>query len=185
MDEVVNEVPVTEVPATEMVVTAQPGEKTDSALLLKSLQEEREEKRELKAEIERLKTQTTPSSEFSDEGLLLKKEIDGLKAKDAQREALAQLSSLQTEYPALKDKQAEFDEYRTQNPGLPLSTAAKGFLIDHDLFEAPGRKGLERPSGGARVVPKAGMTAEDIADLRINDFRRYSKLLKDGKIEVE
>lgn len=171
-------------PVEVVTETVQPGEKTDSALLLKSLQEERDKRRDLEAEVEKLKTQ--PQSDvFSDEGKLLKKEIDDLKLADARREEQAQLSSLQTQFPAIKDKQAEFDEYRQQNPGMHLTTAAKAFLVERDLFEAPSRKGLEKQSGGGRQAPKDGYSADDIADLRNNNFRQYKKLLQEGKIKVD
>jgi hypothetical protein len=184
MDEVVNETPVTEEQKVEEVVTPQPGEKTDSALLLKSLQKEREEKRALEAQLKAL--QETPQSNevFSDEGLLLKREIDALKQAQAQKDEQIALSGLQSQFPAIKDKAAEFENFRSENPGMRLETAAKAFLVENDLFEKPARKGLESQSGGGRVAPKEGMSAEDVKDLRNNNFRKYAQLLREGKIKV-
>lgn len=185
MEEVVNTPEaVTETPKTEAVVTTQPGEKTDSALLLKSLQEEREKRRLAEEEIANLKA--TPQNDvFSDEGLALKKEIDAIKATQALKDEREALSGLQSQFPAIKDKAAEFENFRSENPGMKLETAAKAFLVENDLFEKPARKGLERQSGGGRTAPKEGMSVEDVADLRVNNFRKYSQLLREGKIQVD
>ena len=184
MDEVVNknEEVVTESPKAEPVVTSQPGEKTDSALLLKSLQEERDKRRELEAQ---LALQTPPNDVFSDEGRLLKKEIDDLKAATARREEEERLSLVQSQYPAVKDKSAEFEQFRADNPGMRLETAAKAFLVENNLFDTQPRKGLERQTGGGRTAPKEGMSVDDITELRTTNFRKYSQLVREGKIKVD
>ena len=60
---------------------ATPGTKTDSALLLKSLQEEREKRRELEEELTNLKSSVPSDEVFSDEGKALKSEINILKSE--------------------------------------------------------------------------------------------------------
>ena len=179
MDEVVNpDAPVTGEPAKEEV--AQPGEKTDSALLLKSLQEERDKRRELEAELKRLSEQ--PVGTFSDGEQYLKQEIESLKTQISEKETLAKL---QGQYPALADKLAEFNEFRSdpENAGMKLETAAKAFLVEKDLLSEPKpRKGLEKGSGGTRAQPKTGRTEEEIAELRKNNFRKYMRELKAGTL---
>lgn len=187
MDPVVNEegVVVTEQPKVEPVVTPQPGEKTDSALLLKSLQEEREKRKLLEEENRTLKETPQITEGYSDEGLRLKKEIDNMKLAQARRDEADTLSRIESQFPAVRDKSAEFEQYRTENPGMGIETAAKAFLVEKDLFTAPARKGLEKQLGGGRTPPKEGMSIEDVSDLRNNNYRKYSQMVREGKIKVE
>lgn len=96
------------------------------------------------------------------------------------------LAILEVKYPAIKDKRAEFDEYRTQYAGIKLESVAKLFLAEHDLLgEAPKRKGLEKAGGGARTVPKPGsMSGEEARNLRTSNYREYTKQIKEGKLKV-
>lgn len=186
MEEVVNEVLVTEEPHTEEVVTKpvpKPGEKTDSALLLKSLQEEREEKRLLKEEIATLRA--APQKEvFSDEGQVLFNEITQLKSKLASQEKAEKLSSVFEQNPILKDKAAEFDAYLQDNEGMKLETAAKAFLIENNLSPTiQTRKGLEKQSGGGRVVPSGEPTIDELDNLRTTNYRKYSDMVRKGQIK--
>lgn len=177
MEDVVKEdAPVTEEPAKEVVA---PGAKTDSELLLKSLQEERDKRRALEDELKRLSEQ--PVGNFSDEGQLLKKEIESLKVQMTEREKLV---DLQSKHPVLADKMSEFNEFRSlpENEGMRLETAAKAFLFEKDLLDTKPRKGLEKDSGGPRTQPKIGRTEEEIADLRKNNFRKYMSELKKGTL---
>ncbi len=155
----------------------QAGSKTDSALLLKSLQEEREKRRELEQIL--AEKQTVPEPDiFSDEGKILKDEISQLK------ESIA-LKELKDKFPALKDKSSEFDEFRKEYPSVPLEKVSKLFLAEKDLLDTtPERKGLEKQSGGGRTVPQAGMSVDDISKLRQTNFRKYLELTKAGKINV-
>lgn len=174
----------TEQTPVEVVTETVPGEKTDSALLLKSLQEERDKRRDLEAEIATLKTQ--PVAEvFSDEGKLLADKIARLEQDRDDERRQNQMTQVQLQYPAIKDKSAEFDNYLAENPGMRLEVAAKSFLVENNLFESQPRKGLERQTGGGRVSPKEGMSVEDITDLRTNNFRKYAQLLREGKIKVD
>lgn len=179
-DPIVNEEPVIEAPETveEVTETApQPGEKTDSALLLKSLQEERDRRRQLEQQLETIKS--VPEV-YSDEGEALRTQIRSLEEKYERKE-------LQERYPQLKDKSYEFDEFRSnpENKGMSLATAAKAFLVEHDLLTQPTpRKGLESPTGGSRAPVKTGRSEEEIAELRKNNFRQYMKELKNGTLKI-
>ena len=95
------------------------------------------------------------------------------------------LERLQAKYPILKDKAGEFEEFRSdsENKGMNLATAAKAFLVEKGLLESePIRKGLEKPTGGGQVKPEPGYSADEIRDMMKNDWRKYEKLLKEGKI---
>lgn len=151
------------------------GAKTDSTLLLKSLREERIKRREA----ERLLAERNGSGEPSEEGQVLQTQIDELKEERDLNKAV-QL------YPALKAKLEDFQDFKIDYPGVAIDIVAKIFLAEHDMLPAPvQRKGLERPGGGMRQALKEGMTAEDVADLRQNNFRKYSRLVKEGKIQVK
>ena len=191
MDTDVNQVPVSEEPKPAEVVTEtvpQPGEKTESALLLKSLQEVRAEKKELEAEIARLQSQQVVTEPISDEGRMLKSQIDHLQSIVLAGENQKQMSALEANYPALKDKSAEFEAFRTnpENAGMKIETAAKAFLAENDLLAPPvQRKGLERDTGGGRVVPQQGLSPSEIGELRVNNYRKYSQLVREGKIKID
>lgn len=166
-----------------------PGSKTDSELLLQSLKEEREKRRVLEAELaEARKTSTPPipSEGWSDEGKAiieqvvgpLQNQVTGLSEELAIRDLLVQ-------YPALNGKLTEFKEFRKARSGYSLGDAATLFLSENGLTPAaPKRQGLEKPSGGGNRAPAAptGLTKEDVENLRKNDYKKYVKLLKEGKI---
>lgn len=194
MTEVVNPEPLTVVLPPAVVVTTtepKPGEKTDPALLLQSLQEERAEVRRLKEENEVLKNQKPtelPAGEvFSDEGKVLDGKIAQLQAeRDADKLEKA-LSSVQAQYPVLADKAAEFEAYRAENPGMKLETAAKAYLTENDLLEGtPVRKGLEPSTGGPRapIINDGSMTADEVDQLRTTNYKEYVRRLKEGSIKI-
>ena len=121
---------------------------------------------------------------YSDEDDGVKSQLAELTAKLTAMEEEKQMAEALLKYPAIKDKQEEFDEFREEYPGLSLSKVANLFVVEKDLFEKPKRKGLE--SGGTtRTVPKSGkMTAEDVKRLRENNNKEYLRLLKAGKIDI-
>lgn len=166
----------------------QPGDRTDPNLLLKSLQEEREKRRLLEQEIETLKSSTLPELEeaFSDEGKLLASQIKGLETKIEDLKFESSKKDLQISNPVFKEKWDDFESFRNnpENKGMNLRTAAKAFLIDQDLLEPPARKGLEKTTGGPRVPISTGMTADDVENLRKNNFKKYQELLKKGQIKI-
>lgn len=190
MTDVNQEVPVSEEPKAEEVVTnsePKPGEKTDSALLLKSLQEERERRRIAEEALAQKNSELVVTEPISDEGKFLKSQIDELKEKLSAKEKVEELLRLQSSFPALKDKSAEFEAFRSNpdNAGMKLETAAKAFLLENDLLASPtSRKGLEKDTGGTRAFPKSELTADEVRDLRVNDYRRYVRLLAEGKIKL-
>jgi hypothetical protein len=189
MDEnVVNESQVTtETPEMETVTngdsvteTPVPGSKTDSELLLKSLQEERERRRELE---NRLKAIESPSStdDFSGDGVEqkvteLEKTIESMKAE-------RNLEKVFTLHPELKDAEADFKQFASDYPQDKLESVAKIFLVEKGLMGKPVRKGLEKPTGGGKTVPQSGITTEEMADLRKNNYKKYIELLNSGKIQ--
>lgn len=186
--------PVIEDPTPEPVVpepapAPKPGEKTDSAQLLKSLQEERERRRIAEEALAAMSTVPEKTGvAFSDEGKLLEQQISEVKGQLAVREEREKLQAAQAKYPALADKQAEFDAYRSapENAGMSIETAAKAFVIENDLLEKPApRKGLERPTGGERTPQKQGRTPEEIAELRTNNYKQYVRELKAGTIQLD
>lgn len=182
---IVNEEPVIEAPPVEEAPadpTPLPGEKTEPVLLLESLQKEREKRRELELQLENLKNQ--PAGDvYSDEGKLLKSEIDRLARELENRDRKDTLSQLTARFPALKDKASEFDEFLEENKGMKLETAAKAFLVERNLFETPSqRKGLERDTGGGRVPARTGRTAEEVSELRKTNYRQYEKELRAGTL---
>lgn len=160
----------------------EPGEKTDPALLLKSLQEEREKRRvetetRIKVEQELQALKSVSPDALSDEGQLLQKEIGNLK------EAI-ELKDLNTKYPVLLDKATEFQEFRQSYLTISLDKVAKLFLSENDLLEQPKpRKGLESSRGGERIAPKQGLSSEEIENLRNNNYRLYKQKLQAGEFK--
>lgn len=191
MEPIVNEEQVIEAPkVTEEVteVKPQPGEKTDSALLLQSLKEEREKRRQLEAELatERTKVQSSEQVAFSDEGKSILKVVDSVKAElEGTKKELA-MKDLVLANPALKDKRQEFEDYLLSNPGMRLETAAKAFIVENDLVEAPfTRKGLEKASGGGRTQPQTGMSPDETDNLRVSNYREYARRIKNGTLNTK
>lgn len=145
---------------------------------------ERAKKAEAKAKEleEQLRLQPTESDPYAEEDLAVT--VKELQRKLAQMEEKNQLESLYAQYPVLKDKIAEFDEYRNANPGMQLTTSAKAFLAEHDLLsQAPKRKGLEKAGGGQRTPPTGKISVEDAKRLRETNYNEYKKQLMAGKIQ--
>lgn len=170
------------------------GSKTDSELLLKSLQEEREKRRMdaerfkmLEEEIETLKTSAVSeeAEAFSDEGKVLESKINSLKSELSEIKQDFVKKELIITHPILREKWEEFEEFRTnpENKGMNMKTAAKAFLIENEVLEKP-RLGLEKPTGGSRTPSVSGMTADEIKNLRQTNFKRYQQLLREGKLEL-
>ena len=194
----VNQVPVSDgtnpvIEPAPVVTPPVPGEKTDSTLLLKSLQEERDKRRIAEEEKVRLERellqarQSSPDTGLSDEGRLIMSKVEILESMIADRTRTETMARIQTEFPALQGKSQEFDEFLKdpQNAGMALSTAARAFIIEKNLVEVPKtppRKGLEKPQGGGQTVPQTGMTLEEKENLRLTNYRKYSALVREGKI---
>lgn len=164
-----------------------PQENQDAAFI-----QERRKRKELEQQIAELKSEmqniksTSAADEtedvYSDEGKLLKGQLSELqKELKAMREE-RELSSVYSQYPSLKDTADEFDEFRSEYPGVEASKLAKLFLAEKGISPSK-RKGLEKPSGGSRT-PSSGMTWEDISELRKNNPRKYQTMLRSGEIDL-
>lgn len=178
--------PAEPAPVAEPVVVP-PGAKTPPELLLKSLQEEREKNRKLEQDLleARKASEKTGPEVFSDEGKILDQRISQLDAAISAQKEGERIRAVQTVYPAIVDKADEFETYRNlpENVGMPIETAAKAFVVENDLLVSPTpRKGLERETGGERVVQKVGRTPEEIDRLRVDNYRQYVKELKAGTL---
>ena len=178
-----------ELEVKEEAPTPKAGDKTDPNLLLKSLQEEREKRKDLEGRLSELEGQLAHNSSddsdevFSDEGKILKRELDRLNAKIAAREEVESLVAITTKYPALQDVQKEFNEYRTKYPLVELESIAKLFLSENGMLNQK-RKGLERPTGGDKTPVLSGMTSQDAETLRKNNGKKYREMLKKGQIKI-
>ncbi len=171
-------------PVVESTNQVPAGSKTPSELLLKSLQEEREKRKELEDQISLLTSSSSPDM-FSDEGKALKGEIEGLKSSLDTLKAENAKKDVLIAYPVMKENWEEFETFRNdpENKGMNLRTATKVFLQDKGLIE-PQRKGLEKPTGGQRVPVNQSMSNEDIKSLRETNFRKYSDMLEKGEIKA-
>lgn len=129
-----------------------------------------------------------PEEAMSDEGKALKEKISALERTLNTFQEKASLSTVFSQYPALKDKQAEFEEFRSEYPGMALDKLAKVFVIENGLATppAPKRVGLEKPTGGPKNTPKPqGMSIEDVQRIRTSQPKLYQKMLKDGRINPD
>jgi hypothetical protein len=170
-----------------------PGTKTDPALLLEALKDERTKRQTLEAdlilareELNNLKTNPTiPPESMSDEGReldgkikTLEQQLSGLQADNAKKDVLIT-------YPILREKWAELEEFRKlpENKGMNLRTSAKSFLVENGLLEAP-RKGLEKTTGGPRVATPSGMSEDDVKVLRETSPKKYYQMVKNGQLKI-
>ena len=125
-----------------------------------------------------------PSQDYSDEGRMLKGEIETLRQELTANKQERELTELQAKFPALKDKIAEFEIFKQEYPTYKTENIAKLFLVENGLLGEPSRLGLERPTGGPRTSGQVGMTPQDVDDLRVNNFRLYKEKLLSGEIKV-
>lgn len=177
-------------PVPGQTVPPKPGEKTDPALLLESLKDEREKRRlaedakiKAEADLQALQDALASGDQLSEEGKVLKSQITTLEEQIASLNQDKVFSNLQVKYPALKDKAPEFTEFKKNYPGVGDEEVAKLFLSENNLLVTPPtRKGLEQPSGGGRTPQSQGLTVAEVGDLRKNNFRQYLKLVREGKI---
>lgn len=188
MDDVVKPQPVTTEASSEAVQTqepvaavaepqaTQPGEKTDPALLLKSLQEERAKRKALEEQLA-LQSNNTPSDDvFSDEGrAIVDKFVKPLEQELKTLREQNELKDIYAQYPDLKGLSSEFDEYRKEYPRHKMGNVAKLFLTEKGLLDAP-RKGLEKTTGGQRS-PVPSMTSEDSENLRKTNYKKWKEML--------
>jgi len=43
---------------------------------------------------------------------------------------------------------------------------------------------LEKPTGGDKIPQKIGMSAEEVKNLRENNYKKYTQMLSEGKIKI-
>lgn len=144
------------------------------------------EKKVLQEQVQALEAQLSDSTGYTDPDSAVLKKIADIEAKFNRIEEEKKLLEVLTKYPALGDKQSEFEEYRKEFPTSKLDVAAKAFLVEHDLLgETPKRKGLEPARGGKRTAPESGkMSADDVKRLRDTNYKEYMKLVRAGKINL-
>ena len=130
-----------------------------------------------------------PSEEpevYSDEGKLLKGELKTLNEKFRAIERKEARRDVESEFPQIKERKAEFDAFLEdeENSKLSIKKAAQLFLAEQNLLapEPPARKGLEKPSGGSQAPPEPKLSNEEIEHLMKTDWKKYEKLLRAGKI---
>jgi len=169
-----------------------PGSQTPADNLLAALQEERELRREesrLRREAEdklrQLGADPSQPSYVSDEGKQLKSEVDTVRGELAELKEERALDALFIQYPLLKENQDKFRAFRTsEHPQMKIESAVKLFLVENGLLESR-RVGLENPTGGDRApVAKNGMSPEEVANLRQNNWQKYQELMSKGLLDM-
>lgn len=201
LNEVVNEGetpdPVTEGKVDNIEETnppGKPGEKTDPALLLESLKIEKEKRRlsDEKARLAEEKLNELESSNLSeevesDEGKALDSKISQVESKLKTLEKDNLKKDVLIANPVLKEHLSEFEDYLEEpdNKGMNIKTAAKAFITERGLVTTP-RKGLEKTTGGDKTAPSTpGMTADEAANLRKTDFKRYQQMIMDNQLIIK
>ena len=93
-------------------------------------------------------------------------------------------------YKELISKKSEFKYYCDKHAGTPIEVLAKSFLFEKAETlggikekERQSRVGLEKGVGGIKTPQKPGLTYEEREKIRIEDPKRYAKLLKQGVIK--
>lgn len=192
-NQVVNEEPTTPQPSegeqpeaaeAEEQQPDQAGNKTDPNMLLKSLREEREKRRQLEEELNKTKSAAAPDMEYSDEGRNILEKVGSLEAEISNFKKEAEKKDVIIASPVLKDKWEEFEEFLKDNQGMSMKTAAKAFLVENGLFDSP-RKGLEKPTGGEKIPSKTGMTHDEVKTLRETNYKKYVDMLQKGQIKLK
>lgn len=160
------------------------GSKTPETNLYAALEEERKKRKELEAQIYQLSSEPQVQEAFSDEGKLLEKKIVQLQGElDSIKEEKI-VEALYTQYPELKELSSEFSSFRSEYPSTKVENTAKLFLMEKGLLGIP-RKGLEKPSSSSVAPVSSGLTAEEVADLRKHNHRKYTEMLMSGKIRLD
>ncbi len=166
-----------------------PGSKTPPHLLLSSLKEEREKRREAEKELAELKasSQSFDYSDvtLSDEGKALKKMIVERDLKLAEIENQLSNERIFNEFPQLKEKASEFDTFKADYPGVEVGKVAKLFLVENDLMDKKSRKGLEKSTGGSKAQTPSGIPAAEIDRLMKDEPKKFARMIRDGSIDPD
>lgn len=100
------------------------------------------------------------------------------------------------EWKKLSDLSEEFKEfaYKDENLEVPLATLAAAFLHSKGSGKTKTEKtppeGIEKGGGGGKEATDhnkrgEGFTAEEAATIRKTDPKRYSKLIREGKLKIK
>lgn len=195
MPDITNKETLPEAPKVEErkpeAVEEPPAEKpvqTPSNELYAALQEERARRKEMQRELESLRErekEVAESTQHSEEGLRLKKEIERLEGIVGGLQSDIRLKSVLDKHPALNEHLVEFDEYRQDYPGLPIDKVAMVFLAEKGALQQKVRRvGLEQPTGGPSEPPQAGLTVDDLKRMRTQEPEKYHKMLAKGQIKL-
>jgi uncharacterized protein (DUF433 family) len=123
--------------------------------------------------------------ELSDEAKYLKGEIDRLNGVITNIQSGQSFQKLVAQYPKLAEYASEFEDFKSDYPGVSLEKIASLFLNEKGLLVDKPRIGLEKPTGGSRTAPTSGLSEEDVKRLRESNPRRYIQMLRDGKINPD
>lgn len=159
-----------------------PGGKTPPDRLYAALQEERRLRQEAE---DKLKTMSSAPAEpeiYSDEGKVLHQKITSLQDTIRSLQEEKELERLQAQNPVLRDKAEDFQRFKAAHPGYKSEDVAKLFIVEQGLSAEPARKGLERRTSGTKVPVADGYTAEEVANLRKTNFKKYTELITSGKV---
>lgn len=137
------------------------------------LKKERERRKKAESELE-----TLQSSEPE-----VEPEPSPVEDSDLQRKVKElELDNKLSKHPDLDDKRDEVEEFIEDHPNYTLDDAIDLFKVRTGISDKPEPVGLESPNGGSKEVP-TGYTAEEIEEMRKNDYRKYQKLLLAGKLD--
>ncbi|MAD98705.1 MAG: hypothetical protein CMB99_15385 [Flavobacteriaceae bacterium] len=167
------------------------GSKTPDRNLAAALKEERTKRKDLEKKVKDLESSSAPSGDDyqeEDDADSLRKQLKDTNARLDAMESQSTLDGLEKQYPALKDKADEFEDYRDDpdNAGMSVKTAAKAFLAENGLLggKSKARPGLEKPTGGSKV-PQGKLSKDDIKELREKQPRKYQRMIQDGTLKPE
>ena len=170
-------------------VVSEPQKPPQGYVAWQVLERERAKRKQLEEELNQLKSSASseePEEYLSDEANELKGKVSSLEERISSFEERQELREFQSLYPPLKDKAEEFDEFRKEYPRTSLAKVAKLFLVENGLLEVPEpRKGLEKPTGGQKTAAPPGLTSEEVKRIRLNEPKRYLKLLREGKLNPD
>lgn len=179
-------IPQTQLPGAPVVTPTSaetpPGAKTPPENLYAALAEERRLRKEAEDKLNNLTTTESSEEVYSDEGKLLKQQIDKQSEIIAKLQEDREIERLQNLYPALRETREDFKTFLQDYPRHKIENVAKIFLSEKGLLETE-RKGLEKPTGGQRTPMTSGMSAEEVEHLRKTDYRKYKKMLMDDQIK--
>ena len=127
---------------------------------------------------------TQDNDVYSDEGKLLKKELDAVRGEMSSLKEERELERIYAQYPLLKEKSADFETFRAgEHPRAKIESVAKLYLAENGLLETT-RKGLESPTGGSRTPMTSGMTNDEVKNLRETNYKKYMDMLKKDQIKM-